>query len=61
MAHVSNRIGCEIINWESQPDGEVEAFFDIQSLKSRLNIQWPQLVKKLSGVESTDQNPWKEV
>ena len=61
MAHVSNRIGCEIIKWEFQPDGNVEAFFNIQSLKNRLNIQWSQLVKKRSGVESTDQNPWKEV
>lgn len=34
--------------WELQPEGEVEAFIDIQSFKNQLNIQWPQYTERLN-------------
>lgn len=35
-------------NWELQPEGEVEAFIDIQSFKNQLNIRWPQYTERLN-------------
>lgn len=39
--------------WELHPEGEVEAFIDIQSFKNQLNIRWPQYTEGLNRMRES--------
>lgn len=45
-------------SWELNPEGEVEAFIDIQSFKNQLNIQWPKISNKRAHDKEIS---WEEV
>lgn len=47
--------------WELQPNGDVEAFVDIQSFKNQLSVQWPNSTKEPSAGKKPDQDLWEEV